>query len=525
MKLVTSMAFKFTANVPARRATATVESIPICIKKTRARDNLLKTLISVIAVAVLVSFTWFVLHNHSNLAQSIKKLLIKFDELPLFIFMYWFFYLTLAVLGWRIWMSIKYRPAPLCPTTQLPSLTIVTPAYNEGQQVYEAICSVAASDYPMDLLHIVAVNDGSKDDTWHWMQQAGRDLANCGATIDLVNMPRNYGKRRAMYEGFVRAKGDILVTIDSDSEVEKHTLKHIASSFLHDPQCGGVAGNVRVLNMGDGLLPRMLDVSFASSFDFIRAGQDKIHTVLCTPGALSAYRKDAVMPVLNEWLVQKFMGRPSHIGEDRALTNLLIRNGYHINYQCNAIVYTKVPTTYSSLCRMLIRWTRSNVRENLMMLPFIFKNFRKGSKFGARLNVLMAFYEMTWCEAVKLLTFGYILADPLFVVPNLITAACIASILPITVYFLRYRSFNCVWAFPYNLLWIFCLSWIGPFCILTMHRSGWMTRGLNETPDATEGLTAAQLGDLVYTKSLAGSKILATSSIVTPITDVVADAA
>ena len=94
--------------------------------------------------------------------------------------------------------------------------------------------------------------------------------------------------------------------------------------------------------------------------------------VLCTPGALSAYRKKAIEPILEHWLHQKFAGQDATIGEDRAMTNLILAQGYHVNFQKKAIVYTNTPITYHTLHKMFTRWSRSNVRETIMMNKFIF---------------------------------------------------------------------------------------------------------------------------------------------------------
>ena len=82
------------------------------------------------------------------------------------------------------------------------------------------------------------------------------------------------------------------------------------------------------------------------------------------------------LPLLDEWRDQKFMGRPAGIGEDRALTNLILREGWGVTMQRSALIYTNVPDTYLGITRMLLRWERSNIRENMEMYTFIFKDFR-----------------------------------------------------------------------------------------------------------------------------------------------------
>ncbi len=88
-----------------------------------------------------------------------------------------------------------------------------------------------------------------------------------------------------------------------------------------------VAGKVLVLNRYSGLITRLLAVRFFLAFDLGRAAQSRFGAVLCCPGALTAYRRSAVMAVLGRWSTQTLLGEPCTIGEDRALTTWLLRTG------------------------------------------------------------------------------------------------------------------------------------------------------------------------------------------------------
>jgi hyaluronan synthase len=383
---------------------------------------------------------------------------------------------ALAALVWRVYLVYTYRPAAPCPDRDLPLCSVIVPAYNEGAQVLYTLRSVAASDYPADRLQIISVDDGSKDDTWRWMKQAETEL---GDRVTLIRLRKNSGKRRALYEGFQRSQGEILVTIDSDSEVDASTLRHLVSPFVHDPMVGGVAGNVRVLNTKSGIIPKMLDVSFTFSFDFIRASQSRVNTVMTTPGALSAYRRSVVGPVLNQWLHQTFFGQPANIGEDRALTNLILKHGYHVHFAKNAVVYTEVPTAYVGLAKMFLRWARSNVRETIVMAGFIFKRFRRTPALGARINLLLHLHRMTIGEMLKLWSLTIMFAFPTLFFFNMFTGAVMFSMIPGLFYLSRRKDSNFLWAIPYSLFWLVGLSWISLYALFTPHRTGWLTRGLN----------------------------------------------
>ena len=68
--------------------------------------------------------------------------------------------------------------------------------------------------------------------------------------------------------GFQHGKGEVFVTIDSDSNVDPQTIRHLVSPFVHDAQVGAVAGNVRILNRKEGIIPKMLEVSLCLQLRF-----------------------------------------------------------------------------------------------------------------------------------------------------------------------------------------------------------------------------------------------------------------
>ncbi len=286
-------------------------------------------------------------------------------------------YLAFQLVRTVLWLRYKAYPVPPGP---LPRVTVIIPAYNEGAMVEKSIYAAVASDYPADRLEIICIDDGSKDDTWSYIDRARKRYPKL---IKAIRFPKNRGKKEGLYAGFIRGKGEFFVTIDSDSVISPDTVKQVIAPMLNDPKIGAVAGNVKVYNRLRCTMARMLAVRFVLAFDFLRASQSMYGCVTCTPGALSAYRAAVLKPVLKEWRTQTFMGLPANIGEDRALTNSVLRQGYYTSYQRTALVHTMVPETYRGLCRMYLRWDRSNFRENWVQLKFIFSKYRARHRAAA----------------------------------------------------------------------------------------------------------------------------------------------
>jgi hyaluronan synthase len=240
-----------------------------------------------------------------------------------------------------------------------------------------------------------------------------------------------------------------------------------------------VAGNVRVLNR-EAIIPRMLEVSFVFGFEFTRSAQSVLRTVLCTPGALAAYRRDLVMNVLDEWLNQKFLGREANIGEDRAITNLILRQGKSVLFQRNAMVYTNVPEHYQDLSKMLIRWGRSNVRETIKMAGFVFGNFRDHHRISARLLLCM---QCLWCAPspiLFILMVSLVILFPLQFAIVSLGGGALWNTFSALFYASRYRSSEAFWAYGYGVFHFCALAWIAPYSLLTVRRTGWLTREINE---------------------------------------------
>lgn len=372
-------------------------------------------------------------------------------------------------------LFLRYKPVQSVSDAELPTITVIVPAYNEGKQVWATLISLVESNFPAEKFQLIAIDDGSKDDTWYWMQKAKAQL---GDRLSIYQQPTNQGKRAALYRGFHLAKGDVFVTVDSDSVVRKDTLRNLVSPFVKNSDCGAVAGNVRVLNNEKAIIPRMLNVSFVFSFEFIRSAQSMLGSVLCTPGALAAYRNKAVMACLSDWMNQTFMGQPTDIGEDRAMTNMILKQGYHVLFQRNAYVLTNIPEKYKGLYKMFIRWERSNVRENIMMSQFAFKNFRSGAKLGTRLLLISQWLRMVMVYPALLVMLIFMLMHPLLFISSTLSTILLVSSLPAFFYARKYNIAEAFWAYSYSVFYTFALFWIAPYSIATVKRNGWLTREL-----------------------------------------------
>jgi hyaluronan synthase len=375
-----------------------------------------------------------------------------------------------TLLMFRTVLWFFYRPFPPASFEEAPPLTVIIPAYNEGAMVRKSIDSVAASRYPRELLEIIAVDDGSTDDTWKYIQEA----AEChGGLVKALRQPRNQGKRAALARGFREARGEVMVTLDSDSVVERDALLAIAGPF-RDKHVGAVAGKVVAYNRREGIIPRMLHVRFTVSFDLLRAAESSYGNVFCCPGALTGYRASAVRPLVKRWLKQTFLGSNCTIGEDRAMTNRILGAGFNTVYQGSAVVHTVVPVTYMKMCKMFLRWNRSYVREEVKFMQLVHKRpWRSRAIAFVDRVVTNSRYPFHYLSLILLAS---LIPGHPWVLVRLLLAVGLFSLLN-TLYFLRSeRSFDILYGVLFSYFELFAMFWVFPYAVCTVRSRGWLTR-------------------------------------------------
>ena len=409
---------------------------------------------------------------------NVRGLVILWDETEAEAFLRFLFYPSAAwaaagilLLSYRTVLWIRYRPFPPADFEEAPSLSVIVPAFNEGAMVLKSLESVLAARYPEERLELVVVDDGSTDDTWEYIDRVAQDHP---GRVTAVRFPKNRGKREALACGFAQARGELLVTLDSDSVIEPDALLALAGPF-RDPTVGAVAGKVIVYNREEGIIPRMLHVRFLLTFDVSRAVESSYGTVYCCPGALTAYRAAALTHILPRWKNQRFLGARCVTGEDRALTNDLLDKGFNTVYQSAAVVMTVVPVRYQKLCRMFLRWDRSYVREELRFLRIVWKR-PWYARWIAFLDRLVTNLHFPIGYGALVLVAADTIANPPFALQFL--GAMGFFLLLSTLYCLR--SERTLRGLFYGVLFgyfsAFAMSWIMPYAFFTVRSRSWLTR-------------------------------------------------
>ncbi len=347
----------------------------------------------------------------------------------------------------------------------LPTAAVIVAARNEEEAIGKTIARIYAEGYPRDRLEVIVVNDGSTDGTFKEMRLAQARHP----TLTVVNFEQNKGKRHGMAVGALLARAEFLIYVDSDSFLMPGSIRKVLQG-LADPTVAAVAGHTDVENVAVNALTRMQDVRYFVSYRVMKAAESVFGAVSCCPGCFSAYRKACVLNVLDRWLHQRFLGRYCTYGDDRSLTNFLLRD-YRVLYDDEALATTIVPERWSHYIRQQARWKRSWIRELFFAGRWFWRKhpIAAVSWYAMTLLPLLAPLVMLHALLVGPLLSG---RPPVFYIGGVLLVTLLWSF-----YYLEKTGRRHWWAgFLFTLTYIFFFAWQGYYSLFTVRMTKWGTR-------------------------------------------------
>ncbi|MFE2581316.1 bifunctional polysaccharide deacetylase/glycosyltransferase family 2 protein [Streptomyces sp. NPDC059378] len=226
------------------------------------------------------------------------------------------------------------------PTVTRP-VSVIVPAYNEKECIANTLKSLARSTHPIE---IIVVDDGSTDGTSEIARAAAESL---GMTNVRVVRQENAGKPAALNNGVRSASHDIVVMMDGDTVFEPDAVHQLVQPFA-DPAVGAVAGNAKVGNR-DTVIGAWQHIEYVMGFNLDRRMYDLLRCMPTIPGAIGAFRRNAVLEV----------GGMSEdtLAEDTDITIAMHRAGWRVVYQEHAKAWTEAPGSLKQLWSQRYRWS------------------------------------------------------------------------------------------------------------------------------------------------------------------------
>ncbi|MBA3889273.1 MAG: glycosyltransferase family 2 protein [Gemmatimonadaceae bacterium] len=283
----------------------------------------------------------------------------------------------------------------------VPTVTLIAPAYNEEATCVPATTALLAQQYPR--YEVFVVNDGSKDRTLAVMIEA----------FDLEEIPRapsaslpcarvkavyrsrrrpnlyvldkeNGGKADALNAGLNYCRGELFCALDADTLLERDALARVVRPFLEDRTLVAAGGIIRIANdvvvkggvvtevrLPKRLLPQLQVVEYLRAFLSGRMGWDALNATLIISGAFGLFQRAAV--------VEAGGYRKDTVGEDMELVVRLHRYcrdnriPYRVGFVPDPVAWTEAPESLRVLGRQRDRWQRGLLQVLWMHRGMLFR--------------------------------------------------------------------------------------------------------------------------------------------------------
>ena len=425
---------------------------------------------------MMATFLLFIICLGVLLMRTESVIYFKFNK-----YLYLYSIIASTFLLTKYAFGFFYKPVP-ADESYTPGVTIIVPCFNEETWIRQTILNAMDQYYPQDKLEVIVVDDCSTDNSAKVIRETIQDI------IDQEGQPVNKGKREALALGAKHAQHELLVFVDSDSFLNPYAIINLVQPFK-DEQVGGVSGRTDVANTYTNSLTKMQSVRYYIAFRVMKAAEGLFDAVSCLSGPLSCYRKDLVLKYSDDWLNQKFLGQRATFGDDRAMTNMILRHN-RTDYQDTAICYTIVPNDYDVFLKQQMRWKRSWLRESLIAGSFMWKKepFAAISFYMGLLVPIIA--PVIVCYNLLYIPITHRVFPTAFIIGMLLMALLMSAC-----QVLLRRSTTWLYGIWFCLYYEMVLLWQMPIAWFTFWKSTWGTRMTPADLEEQERKRKARLSD------------------------------
>ena len=279
--------------------------------------------------------------------------------------------------------------------TYKPTVTFLTPAYNEERFIEGTIRAFLCTSYPNMLKDMIIVNDGSTDSTrriasryaTHVIDTATgavlpgrRKVTSRYPRIILVNRSGGgRGKAYALNAGLPYVTGDLTLVTDGDIRICRNLFEKAVRHFS-EPEVGAVVGYASIEKTGMSPLEGFIDFEFFSSQELNRRGFNVLGVHFIIPGGMSVFRSG---------IIEQMGGYPPDtLAEDTDLSfNIAMKSGREVHYDTGVKVISNEPMKLRDLWNQRVRWARGNLQVTLKHRDKVGK-----PRYGRAATVLYPFW-------------------------------------------------------------------------------------------------------------------------------------
>jgi cellulose synthase/poly-beta-1,6-N-acetylglucosamine synthase-like glycosyltransferase len=204
-------------------------------------------------------------------------------------------------------------------------------------------------DYPKDKLELIVIDNGSTDRTLALAKEFKKKFFG-RLKVKIFTVPAP-GKGNALNEGIRHATGELIGVFDADTFVMPDCLSKMVPYFKDAP-VGAVTNYVKPTK-AKGILASLQNIEYIFS-SFSKKILSTLDSLYIVPGTLSLVRKR---------VLKKIGFSSDTLTEDMDMALCILKSGYRIENNMDAVAYTAVPTDFAGLLKQRVRWYRGFIEN------------------------------------------------------------------------------------------------------------------------------------------------------------------
>lgn len=239
--------------------------------------------------------------------------------------------------------------ADIVDTGFRPRVAVIVACKNEEQVIRALVTSLLALDYPVALLQVIVVNDGSTDRTGDILRSLTSE--NPRLTCLHRTAAESNGKSGALNAALTVVTAEVVVVFDGDHQPRRDVVRRLVRHF-EDPTIAAVQGRCQISNPDDSLISRLVAVDYLAGYLVNEYGRQSIYRLPAYGGANCAVRTSSLRE-LGGWNVDS-------VTEDTDLTIRLTLTGQRVRYDVTAVDEEEAVITVGRFWRQRYRWARGH---------------------------------------------------------------------------------------------------------------------------------------------------------------------
>jgi cellulose synthase/poly-beta-1,6-N-acetylglucosamine synthase-like glycosyltransferase len=256
-------------------------------------------------------------------------------------------------------------PRPPLRFSELPTVTVQLPVYNEIYVIKRLLTAVSQIDYPREKLEIQILDDSS-DETTEIAHREAVHLRQLGFQVELVRRLDRIGfKAGALNHGLKQAKGEFFLILDADFIPPPDILQQTVHYFT-DPAIGMIQTRWGHINRSYSWLTRAQAILLDGHLLLEQTARSRTGRFFNFNGTAGLWRRSAIEQA-GGW-------QHDTLTEDLDLSYRAQLKGAKFLFLSNIVTPAELPVDMSGFRSQQHRWTKGSIQTCKKVLPLVWKS-------------------------------------------------------------------------------------------------------------------------------------------------------